>query len=89
MSSDARDRHAKPPGKRYALVLFSSFFFSGKDQSMNQFLRVFFLSPTKDCNFFSSENTKKVSVSQCLSVSHEEEGRIKKEKKSEEGNNIP
>ena len=60
MSPDAKDRHAELPGKRYALVLFSSFF-SGKDQSMNQFLGFFFLSPTKYYIFFFSENTKKVS----------------------------
>ena len=81
MSPDARDRHAELPGKRYASVLFSSFFLD-KDQSMNQFLGFFFLSPTKDCIFFFLKTQKK---SHCLTVSHEE-GRLKKKKKSEEGN---
>ena len=68
MSPDARDRHAELSGKRYASVLFSSFF-SGKDQSMNQFLGFFFSFTNKRLHFFFSENTKKVSDLSFL-VSH-------------------
>ena len=82
MSPNARDRHAEPPGKRYASVLFSSFFF--KQGSINESIsRVFFFFHQQKIAFFFLKTQKK---SQCLTISHEEEGRIKKKKKSEEGN---
>ena len=80
MSPDAKDRHVEPLGKRYASVLFSSFFFF----KMNQFLRFFFfISSIKDCIFFSLKTQKKY---QYLLFHMREKGRIKKNKKREEGN---
>ena len=68
MSLNARDQHAELPRKGYASVIFSSFF-SGKDQSMNQFLGFFFFFHQHKIAFFFSKNTKKIS-DLSVSVSH-------------------